>query len=108
MKLLFIAFFIYLIPISCLADELDEKIEKACLRHAVSLVSQFKSDSIIELNQQQSDKILKIATESCKNNFRSAFNENTQEDDDSDWLTDKILNSEVERKAGNKRLMKRR
>ena len=102
------------------AAEVNEKINTACLRHAVSLVAQLKADVVSDLSQAQSDQALKIATETCQAYFNKSFSEtttsntttanNTNEDTDkdSDWFTDKILNGEVVRKDGNKRLMKRR
>lgn len=116
MKFLFCFTLVLLLPSLSHAADLDDQINKACLRHAVSLVAQLKSDVIDSLSQNQSDQALKIATETCQAYFKKEFSEKTitsstsddTGDEDSDWFTDKILNSEVERKAGNERLMKKR
>lgn len=95
------------------AEELDKKINEACLRHAVSLVTQLKSDVVPEMDQTQSDEALKLATDTCQTYFNKTFTETPiakeeTDDEDSDWLTEKILSGDVERKAGNKRLSRKR
>jgi len=94
------------------ADDTNQQIHKACLRHAISLVAQLKNDVLDYMTQEQSDQTLKIATESCQTYFNKDFTETVVSnddinDEDSDWLTDKIINGDVERKSGNKRLMKK-
>ena len=108
------------LPSLTYADNLDTQINKACLRHAVSLVARLKSEIVGELSQNQSDKALKLATESCQAYFNKEFSENpetvsstknsNEENDDNsvkDWLTEKVLSDDNSRKAGNKRLMKK-
>jgi hypothetical protein len=117
MKSLTLLFVLTLFPFSVSADDLDGQINKACLRHAVSLVAKLKTDVVGELNQEQSDQALKIATDSCQAYFKKEFSQNTeaiaavnksQEEKEEggvkDWLTEKILSGEVERKKGNERL----
>ena len=94
------------------ADDTNERIHKACLRHAISLVAQLKNDVLDNMTQEQSDQTLKITTETCKTYFNKEFTETIVSngdinDEDSDWLTNKIINGDVERKSGNKRLMKK-
>jgi hypothetical protein len=106
-----------LLPFSAVADELDDQINKACLRHAVSLVSQLKTDVVGELSQDKSDQALKLATDSCQAYFKKEFSQDSEavavasnnkkeaeNDDDGDWFTEKILSGEVTRKKGNERL----
>ena len=117
MRPLFFIIAMSCIPLSSSAEEIENQINKACLRHAVSLVSQLKSDVIGELNQSQSDQALKIATESCQAYFKKEFSQNpdaiansnknqknTDDEGVKDWLTEKILNGDTSRKEGNERL----
>jgi hypothetical protein len=117
MKQLTLFFALTFLPVFVSADELDDQINKACLRHAVSLVAKLKTDVVGELNQEQSDQALKIATDSCQAYFKKEFGQNAetiaaenkslQEKEEGgvkDWLTEKILSGEVERKKGNERL----
>ncbi|MBL1141183.1 MAG: hypothetical protein HND53_04045 [Proteobacteria bacterium] len=118
MKLITILLSITLFPFSVFADDLDNQINKACLRHAVSLVAKLKNEVVGELNQDKSNQALKIATDSCQAYFKKEFTHNPEavatvnidkkSDNDEgsakDWLTEKILNSEVKRKKGNERL----
>jgi hypothetical protein len=103
------------------ADDTNEQINKACLRHAISLVTQLKAEVIDDMSQEQSDQTLKIATESCQAYLNKELsqdpeaisdtkNSNEESDDKGvkDWLTEKILNDDTSRKAGNERLMKKR
>lgn len=93
---------------SSYARDLEEQINKACLHHAISLVTQLKTDVVKDLNQSQSEQALKIATDSCQAYFNKEFAETTiSNNDDSDLLTEKILSGEVVRKDGNKRLLKK-
>ncbi len=118
MKLFTFLFAITLFPISSFADELDNQINKACLRHAVSLVSKLKTEVVGELSQEKSDHALKLATDSCQAYLKKEFNKNPEavaaasnnktEDDDgvTDWLTKKILSGDTSRKEGNNRIKK--
>jgi hypothetical protein len=86
---------------SSYSASLDEQINKACLRHAISLVTQLKSEVIDDLSQSQSDQALKIATETCQAYFNNEFNQDSGE---TDFLTEKILSGDSSRKKGNERL----
>lgn len=118
MKLLTILFAITVFPVSSFADDLDNQIDKACLRHAVSLVAKLKTDVVSDLSQDKSDQALKIATDSCQAYFKKEFSQNpkaiaatssndkTEKEESSvkDWLTEKIISGDVNRKKGNERL----
>lgn len=122
MRLFLFLLLITFLPSLTYADDFDTKINKACLRHAVSLVARLKSEVIGELSQNQSDKALKLATESCQAYFSKEFSESTipdnspaeaqiaDKEEDDDWFTTKLLEGlgDSERKDGNKRLMKKR
>ncbi len=99
-------------------QDFDNQINKACLRHAVSLVSKLKSEVIGNLSQEKYEQALKLATDSCQAYFKKEFSQNpesiatassdnkSEEEDGSvkDWLTEKILSDDVKRKKGNDRL----
>jgi hypothetical protein len=118
MKSFALLFAVTFLPISGFADELDNQINKACLRHAVSLVAKLKTEVVGELNQDKSDQALKIATDTCQAYFKKEFsqnpesvatatnNNNVDKDDGNvkDWLTEKIISGDTSRKEGNKRL----
>ena len=107
-------------PSLSLANELDDQINKACLRHSVSLVARLKNEVINNLDKSQSDEALKIATESCQAYFKKEFSGNAvttvaedqkqaeEEGGIKDWLTESILSGDSSRKEGNKRLDKLR
>jgi len=111
--LLFVSFYS-----SAYAEDLEEQINKACLRHAVSLVTQLKTDVVKDLDKSQSDQALKIATDSCQAYFNKEFSnttisnsESTTEAESSESKSSSILDvfdSEVKRKPGNERLQKKR
>jgi len=73
MKLFLFLFAVSLYSPSLFANDLDKQINKACLRHAVSLVAQLKTDVVDGMSQEQSDQALKIATNSCQAYFRKEF-----------------------------------
>ena len=117
MKKLTLLIAITFLPSYSFAGEFDEQINKACLRHAVSLVAKFKADVVEELSQKQADEALEIATASCQAYFKKEFSQNSDtivasrneskannDDEDSDWFTEKILSGEVKRKKDNERL----
>ena len=101
------------------ADEIDSQIDKACLRHAVSLVAKLKSEVLGDLSQVKSEEALKLATETCQAYFKKEFSQNPEaiaaknsdkesgdESSANDWLTEKILSGDTKRKKGNERLRK--
>jgi len=103
------------------ADELDSQINKACLRHAISLVSRLKTEVISNMDQEQSDQTLKLATASCQAYFKKEFSQTpspvstaekqaevSENKDTTDWLTESILSGDTVRKEGNKRLMRKK
>jgi hypothetical protein len=108
------------IPSVSFAEDINNQIDKACLRHAVSLVSKLKSEVIGDLSQKKSDQALKLATDSCQAYFKKEFSKNPEsvtsvssndeiEKEDNnmkDWLTEKILSGDTKRKKGNERLKK--
>ena len=90
-------------------DDSNENIDRACLKQAVALVDQLKSDVDIDMSPEQSEKILKLATATCKAEFhqsetRQAITEVENEKNPEDWFTKYILSGEKADKAGNKRL----
>ena len=117
MKASFFLLTIIFIPCLSFAGDLDDQINKACLRHAVSLVSKLKSEVIGNLSQEKYEQALKLATDSCQAYFKKEFSQtpesiaaasnNKSEEEDGgvkDWLTEKILSDDVKRKKGNDRL----
>ncbi len=112
--LLIIVFF----PSVGFSENIDNQINKACLRHAVSLVSKLKMEVIGNISQEKSEQALKLATDSCQAYFKKEFsqhpdsvatasnNDKAEKEDGSvkDWLTEKILSDDVTRKKGNERL----
>lgn len=89
----------------------EQNIDSACLRQAVTLVNELKSEIYTDMDSTQSNKILKLATATCRKQFSQAdvrksvaAAEPTEETKSDDWFTDHILNGEVTEKAGNKRL----
>jgi hypothetical protein len=118
MKLFTFLLAITLFPFSAFANDLDNQINKACLRHAVSLVAKLKTEVVGDLDQEKSDQALKLATDSCQAYFKKEFSQNPEavaattnnvEKEESgvkDWLTEKILNGDTSRKEGNNRIKK--
>ena len=89
----------------------NKNIDRACLKQAVALVNDLKSDVYIDMDSTQSNKIVKLATAACKQEFSKtetiksiAAVESEKEKETDDWFTDQILNGEVADKKGNKRL----
>jgi len=110
-----------LLPALSSANELDSQINKACLRHAVSLVSSLKMEVISNMDQEQSDQALKLATASCQAYFKKEFSQSpspvstaekqteiSENKDTTDWLTESILSGDTVRKEGNKRLLRKK
>ena len=115
MKKLTLLLAITLLPSYSFAGEFDEQINKACLRHAVSLVAKLKTKVVNNMSSEQSDEALIIATESCQAYFKSEFSRNPdtvtaakakqeEDEDDKDWFTEMMTSGESGKKAGNKRL----
>jgi len=111
------------IPTICFSEDMNEQINKACSRHAVSLVASLKSEVVGDLSQEKSAQALKLAANSCQAYLKKEFAGNTAtvaaaekvpekevlqkevvEEDNMDWFTTKILSGDTTRKEGNKRL----
>ena len=73
MRTLYFIFVLSLYSSTSSTAEIETQINKACLRHAVSLVAKLKADIINNLTQAQTDQALKIATDSCQAYFRKEF-----------------------------------
>jgi len=91
--------------------ETEQNIDRACLRQAITLVSEIKSEIYADMDSIQSNKILKLATDTCRKQFSQADArksvaavESAEETKSDDWFTDHILHGEITEKAGNKRL----
>lgn len=124
MRLLLLFTCITLLPLHGQADELDNQINKACLRHSVSLLAKLKSEVIGEMSQQQSDQALKMANESCQAYFKREFGGNPEsvesiaaksaqqpevkQKESKESLSDIIFSDEASDKQGNKRLRRHR
>ncbi len=54
------------------SEDSNENIDRACLKQAVALVDQLKSDVDIDMSPEQSDKILKLATATCNAEFHQS------------------------------------
>ena len=106
------------LPVSS-ADDVSSQINKACLRHAVSLVARLKADVIGGMTQEQSDQALKLASQYCQAYFNREFgqnpvvvrNENANEETSKksgDWFNDQIIQGGgVEKNKGHERLQRR-
>ena len=119
MRLFLLLTTLILLPVQIFATEdIDTHINKACLRHALSLVARLESDVIGKLSDEKSDQALRLATDSCQAYFKKEFSQNkdavsstsnNEKEGKSDagakdWLTEKILSGDSSRKKGNDRL----
>ncbi|MCK5432759.1 MAG: hypothetical protein KAJ03_08445 [Gammaproteobacteria bacterium] len=114
MKLFSVIFVLALVSSNLYAEiseETNKNIDRACLKQAITLVNQLKSDIYIDMDSTQSNKILKLATATCRQQFGQAdagqsfaTAESAEEAKSDDWFTDYILHGEVANKKGNKRL----
>ncbi len=110
MKNIFL-FFLFL-SFNLQAESTDETINNACLNQALSLVQKMKAEIYTEMNEEQGKNIIRLSTESCKQQFAakdtqqivSQVNEEKSEPGTMDWFTDKILNGDTPDKDGNRRL----
>mgnify|MGYP000240520783 FL=1 len=75
-----------------------------CEKHADEVI--IMTAEIAELNDRQYGFIRNAIIESCLNNIIKSENNTIKSVDNKDWLTEKILSSETDRKEGNKRLKK--
>jgi len=97
-------------------DNAKNRIDNACLRQAVSLVNQLKSEIYTDMDSTQSNKIVKLATATCRQQFSKIEAEQAvatiepakekQAEEESDGSIFDIFTKKVERKPGNERLRK--
>ncbi len=99
------------------SNNTKKKIDNACLRQAVSLVNQLKTEIYTDMDSTQSNKIVKLATTTCRQQFSKIeaeqavaaiepAKEKQAEEEKSDGSIFDIFTKEVERKPGNERLRK--
>jgi hypothetical protein len=104
------------------SENTKNRIDNACLRQAVSLVNQLKSELYTDMDSTQSNKIVKLATNTCRTQFSQTNNqqavaaitpakeEKTEaampEEEKSDSSIFDIFTEKPERKPGNERLRK--
>ena len=92
------------------SEDTNKNVDRACLKRAVTLVNQLKSDVYVDMDSIQSNKILKLATATCKGEFnqtetrQSIAAVKSVKDKESDYSILDILSKDVERKPGNDRL----
>lgn len=111
-----ILFLILLISFNAQGATQDEAINNACLKQAVSLAQKLKADIFTRMDSNQTDNVIRLSTESCKQQFTanetkqviSQANEKNENSGSMDWFTDKVLNGEPAHKAGNERLKRMR
>ncbi len=107
-----------LLSMNSVADtspETQQQIDSACLRQAISLANQLKSEVYSEMDSTQTNKIVKLATNTCKQQFsqidaasavaakQDSANSNSG-DSSGESILDTILSGDTTRKEGNKRL----
>ena len=56
------------------SENTKNRIDNACLRQAVSLVNQLKSELYTDMDSTQSNKIVKLATNTCRTQFNQTNN----------------------------------
>ena len=109
------------------SENTKNRIDNACLRQAVSLVNQLKSDIYTDMDSTQSNKIVKLATNTCRTQFNQTNNQEAvaatnptkaektsdektasaeESEDDSESSIFDIFTEEPVRKPGNERLRK--
>ena len=99
------------------SENTKNRIDNACLRQAVSLVNQLKSELYTDMDSTQSNKIVELATSTCRTQFNQTNNQQavaaiepakkeTAEEESSDRSIFDIFTEEPVRKPGNERLRK--
>lgn len=101
------------------AGTTDQETSKTCLQQAISLVNQLKSEILADLNESQSNEILRLATKNCNKYFNTEklnqanVNKSSgkpgaittdKEGEQDDWFTEHVLKGETADKEGNQRL----
>ena len=119
MKLINTIFIFTMASANLYAETTEQQIDRACLKQAVTLVNELKSEVYVDMDSTQSNKILKLSAAACRAQFNQtemkqsvatiepAKDEQAEEEKSGDWFTDQILSGEVADKAGNKRLKRR-
>ncbi len=119
MKLISTIFIFTLASANLYAESIEQDIHRACLKQAITLVNELKSEVYVDMDSTQSNKILKLATETCRHQFsqaevkqsiavvESAEEDKPEEEKSGDWFTDHILSGETADKKGNERLKRR-
>ncbi len=119
MKLISTIFIFTLTSANLYAQTDEHQIDRACLKQAITLVNELKSEVYLDMDSMQSNKILKLATATCRAQFNQtemqqsvatiepAKEEKPEEEKSGDWFTDYILSGESADKKGNKRLKRR-
>jgi len=111
-------FVLFLFSVSLQAETTTQEFDRACLKQAITLVNELKSEVLVDMSSAQSNKILKLATATCRAQFNQAETKQSiiatvdpareekpgEEEESGDWFTDHILSGEVTRKKGNERL----
>ncbi len=99
------------------SENTKNRIDNACLKQAVSLVNQLKSELYTDMDSTQSNKIVKLATSTCRTQFNQTNNqqavaaiepvknEQAEEEKEESSIFD-IFTEKAERKPGNERLRK--
>ena len=118
MKFIVISFLI-IVFFNVNAATTDRETSKTCLRQAISLVNRLKSEILADLDEAQSNEILRLATENCNKYFndgalnpanagkaaeKADITASDKEGEPDDWLTEHILKGEAADKEGNQRL----
>lgn len=95
------------------SDNTNKQIDSACLRQAVALVNQLNFDMYTDMDSSQSNKIVKMATSSCRKQFSQATTkqsvseelakneEASEEESSSGSILDILTKKSRERKAIN-------
>lgn len=108
--------FLFLFVVNVHAEAPDETINEACLKQAIALARQLKTDVFTDMNGDQAENVVRLSTASCKQQFAASNSGDvavptTAEDEESgamDWFSEKILSGDTSRKEGNKRLERMR
>lgn len=110
------------ISMPVLADaDVAQQINKACQRHAVSLVARLKADVIGDIGQAKSAQTLKIANESCQAYFMREFGQGMpatsaqvnnakaeEAEEKGSWFEEQIIKGgDTVKKPGHERLKRR-
>lgn len=115
MKMKYSGLLLIFISPCILAEQTDDSVNKTCLKHAISVTDQLRSEILSDLDKEQLNRILRITSEDCKKFFAAAPQKvsdkqamkediDESEEESGDWFTEKIFSGDTTRKDGNKRL----